>query len=96
LKEIRSTIGELAEIAAAIAAAVDEQDATTRDISRNVKHVAQGTSEVATSILEVSKGAAETGSASANVLISAKTLAGESSKLRAEALGFLATVRAAS
>jgi methyl-accepting chemotaxis protein len=95
LKEIRGTIGELAEIAAAIAAAVDEQDATTHDISRNVKHVAQGTSEVATSILEVNKGASATGSASANVLISARTLAGESSKLRVKALDFLSTVRAA-
>jgi len=96
LKEIRGTIGQLAETATTIAAAVDEQDATTHDISRNVKHVAQGTSQVATSIVEVNKGASETESASTNVLISARTLAGESSKLRAKAQDFLATVRAAS
>jgi methyl-accepting chemotaxis protein len=96
LKEIRGTISHLAEIAAAIAVAVDEQDATTHDISRNIKQVAQGTSEVAASILEVNKGASETGAASTDVLVSARTLAGESSKLRAEAHNFLATVRAAS
>jgi methyl-accepting chemotaxis protein len=96
LKEIRGTISHLAEIAAAIAVAVDEQDATTHDISRNVKQVAQGTSQVAASILEVNKGASETGAASTDVLASARTLAGESSKLRAEAHNFLATVRAAS
>jgi methyl-accepting chemotaxis protein len=96
LKEIRSTIGRLAETATAIAVAVDEQDATTHGISRNVKQVAQGTSQVAASILQVNKGAAETGFASSHVLSSARTLAGESSKLRAEAQNFLATVRAAS
>ena len=96
LKEIRATIGRLAEGAAAIAVAVDEQDATTHDISRNVKQVAQGTSQVAASILEVNKGASETKVASTKMLISAKTLAGESSRLKTEAQEFLATVRAAS
>jgi methyl-accepting chemotaxis protein len=96
LKEIRGTIGQLAEIATAIAAAVDEQDATTHEISRNVKQVAKGTADVATSILEVNSGAAETGSASEHVLVAAKTLAGESSRLRDKAQDFLATVRAAS
>jgi methyl-accepting chemotaxis protein len=96
LKEIRATITRLAEGAAAIAAAVDEQDATTQDISQNVKQVAQGTSQVAASILEVTKGASETEAASTNMLISAKTLAGKSSKLRTEAQNFLTTVRAAS
>ena len=96
LKDIRATISRLAEGAAAIAVAVDEQDAMTHDISRNVKQVAQGTSQVAASILEVNKGASETELASTDLLISAKTLAGESSKLKAEAQKFLATVRTAS
>jgi hypothetical protein len=42
------------------------------------------------------QGRSETGSASANVLISARPLAGESSKFRAKALDFLSMVRAAS
>ena len=96
LKEIRGTIGQLAERAAAIAVAVDQQDGTTHDISRTVKHVAQATSEVASSIVEVNEGASKTGTASKHLLVSAKTLAAESSKLRAEAQDFLATVRAAS
>ena len=88
LKDIRGTIIRLAEVAAAIAAAVDEQDATTHGIAQNVKQVAQGTSQVAASILDVNKRASETGSASTEVLISARTLAQESSKLRAEAQNF--------
>jgi methyl-accepting chemotaxis protein len=61
-----------------------------------VKHVAEGTSQVAATISEVNKGASETGAASAAVLASARTLAEESTKLRSEARNFLATVRAAS
>ena len=96
LKDIRGTIIRLAEVAAVIAAAVDEQDATTHGIAQNVKQVAQGTSQVAASILDVNNRASETGSASTEVLISARTLAQESSRLRAEAKSFLATVRTGS
>lgn len=96
LKEIRGTIIRLSEVAAAIAAAVDEQDATTHGIAQNVKQVAQGTSQVAASIFDVNKRASETDTASAEVLISARTLAQESSRLRAEVQSFLATVRTGS
>jgi methyl-accepting chemotaxis protein len=96
LKDIRSTIVRLSEVASAIAAAVDEQDATTQGIAQNVKQVAQGTSQVAASILDVNKHASETGAASTALLDSARTLALESSKLRDEAQSFLATVRTAS
>ena len=96
LKDIRGTIIRLSEVAAAIAAAVDEQDATTHGIAQSVKQVAQGTSQVAASILDVNQRASETGSASSELLASARTLARESSKLRDEAQGFLATVRTAS
>jgi methyl-accepting chemotaxis protein len=95
LKEIRGTIGRLAEIAAAIAVAVDQQHGTTHDISKTIRHVAQATTEVASSIVEVNEGASKTGTASKHLLVSAKTLAAESSKLRDEAQDFLTTVRAA-
>ena len=44
--------------------------------------VAQGSSEVTTHIVEVSKGASETGSASGQVLTSAQALSGEGSRLK--------------
>lgn len=47
------------------------------------------------SITEVNKGASETGSASSQVLSSAKSLSGESRNLKAEVERFLSTVRAA-
>jgi methyl-accepting chemotaxis protein len=95
IQEITSTITRISEIAAAIAAAVEEQGATTQEISRNVSEAAKGTSEVALSITDVSKGAGETGSASAQVLSSAQALSGESRSLKSEVERFVANVRAA-
>ncbi len=60
-----------------------------------MQQAAQGTTQVASNITDVSRGAAETGSASAQVLASARSLAGESNRLKLELGKFLATVRAA-
>ena len=95
LKEIRSTIDRLAEIAASIAFAVDQQDGSTHEISRTIKQVAEATTEVAARIVDVDEGASETELASKHLLVSARTLGVESSKLRAKAQDFLTTVRAA-
>ncbi len=95
IKEIAATIGRISEIATTVAAAVEEQGAATQEIANNVQQAAKGTAEVATSITEVNRGAAETGSASSQVLSSARSLASESSILKAEVAKFLDTVRAA-
>jgi methyl-accepting chemotaxis protein len=95
IKEINQTIGRMSEIAAAIAAAVEEQGAATQEISRNVQNAASGTSQVAGNIVEVNRGASETGSASAQVLSSAQSLSSDSSRLKGEVERFLSTVRAA-
>lgn len=93
--EITETITKMSEISGAIAAAVEQQGATTREISRNVLEAAKGTAEVASSITDVSRGASDTGSASQRVLSSAKSLSGDSNTLKAEVERFLETVRAA-
>jgi len=95
IKEIGGTIGRIAEIAAAIAAAVEQQGAATQEISRNVQEAAQGTSQVATNITDVNHGASETGSASSQVLGSARSLASESAQLKTQVAGFVDRVRAA-
>ena len=59
------------------------------------QQVPHGTSQVASNITEVNRGAAETGSASTQVLGSAKSLANESNRLKLEMVKFLDTVRAA-
>jgi methyl-accepting chemotaxis protein len=95
IQEISGTIGRLSEISSAIAAAVEEQGAATQEISRNVQEAAKGTGQVATNIVSVNRGASETGSASAQVLSSAQSLASESNHLKVEVHKFLETVRAA-
>jgi methyl-accepting chemotaxis protein len=95
IQEIGKTIGYISEISSAIAAAVEEQDATTREIARNVHEAAKGTAEVAQNISNVNRGASETGSASAQVLASAQSLSSESNQLKVEVDRFLSMVRAA-
>jgi len=95
IKEIGATIGQISTIATSIASAVEEQGAATQEIACSVQNVAQGTQAAATDIGQVNRGAAETGSASEEVLNSAKTLSAESTRLRAELDRFMANIRAA-
>jgi methyl-accepting chemotaxis protein len=95
IKEISGTIARISEISSVIAAAVEEQGAATQEISRNIQQAAQGTHDVASNITDVKLGATETGSASSQVLASAKTLSDDSARLQTEVEKFLVTVRAA-
>jgi methyl-accepting chemotaxis protein len=95
IQEIGNTIGRMSEIATAIASAVEQQGAATQEISRNVQQAAHGTQQVSANITDVQRGASETGSASSQVLTAAKSLSGESSRLRREVGKFLSSVRAA-
>ena len=95
IKEIGETIARMSEIASAIASAVEEQSSATREISRNVQQAAHGTQEVSANVANVRHGANETGSASTDVLTAAKSLAGQSGRLKQEVATFLDSVRAA-
>jgi methyl-accepting chemotaxis protein len=95
IKEISGTIEKLSEISSAIAAAVEEQGAATQEISRNVQQAAQGTQQVSSNITDVQRGAGETGLASSQVLSAARSLSGDSNRLKLEVGKFLSSVRAA-
>jgi methyl-accepting chemotaxis protein len=95
IKEISGTIEKLSEISSAIASAVEEQGAATKEISRNVQQAARGTQQVSSNITDVQRGAGETGSASSQVLSAARSLSGESNRLKLEVGKFLNSVRAA-
>ncbi len=95
IRDISGTIERLAEIASAIAAAVEEQGAATQEISRNIQQASLGTQQVSANIVNVQRGAAETGSASAQVLSAAQGLSGDSNRLKLEVGRFLHSVRAA-
>jgi len=89
IESIGGTIGEMSEIASAIAAAVEEQGAATQEIARNVEQAATGTSEVTSNISGVNQAANETGQAAEMVLSAVGTLTTESDKLSHQVQDFL-------
>jgi methyl-accepting chemotaxis protein len=60
-----------------------------------VQQAARGTQQVSTNINDVQRGATETGSASSQLLAAAKSLSGDSNRLKLEVGKFLNSVRAA-
>jgi methyl-accepting chemotaxis protein len=95
IRNIGQTIGEINDVTTAIAAAVEEQGAATREIARNIQHAAGGTTEVSGNIAGVSAASAEAGAAAAEVLNASAALRSEAEGLRAEIDAFLANIRAA-
>ena len=95
IEGIGGTIGTMNEIAATIAAAIEEQSATTAEISRNVQQAAQGTGEVSGNIAQVHEAAAQTGRAATQVLDASTGLSRQAADLRREVETFLAGIRAA-
>ena len=79
----------------AIAAAVEEQGAATREIARNIQHAAGGTSEVSSNIVGVSSASSQAGTAAGEVLTASDALRREADVLRAEIDAFLSNIRAA-
>ncbi|RZN15716.1 methyl-accepting chemotaxis protein [Bradyrhizobium sp. Leo121] len=95
IRNISTTIGEINDVTTAIAAAVEEQGAATREIARNIQHAAGGTSEVSSNIVGVSSASAEAGTAAGDVLSASSELRREAEVLRAEIDAFLSSIRAA-
>jgi methyl-accepting chemotaxis protein len=95
IRNIGETIGEINNVTTAIAAAVEEQGAATREIARNIQHAAGGTSEVSSNIVGVSTASGEAGVAATKVLDASAALRKEADGLRAEIDAFLTNIRAA-
>ncbi len=94
IRSVTATIGRMDEISTAIASAVEEQGAATREIARNVEQAARGTQEVSGTIAEVTGAASETGSAAQGVLEAARMVNGDAGRLDGAVSGFLDAVRA--
>jgi methyl-accepting chemotaxis protein len=95
IKSIDGIIGHINEISTAIASAMDEQSATTREITRHTQEAARGTEEVSQNIASVNEAASATGAAASQVLTSSNELGQQAETLRAEVDQFLAKIRAA-
>lgn len=81
---ITDTIRKVAEIASAIAGAVEEQSAATREIAANVTQVAEGTQQVSSSIAGVNAAAVQTSDASTDLLNASSELAQQAEALTLE------------
>ena len=73
--EISEIIGEISDIQTTIASAVEEQTATTNEISRNVSEAARGSNEIAENISSVAQAAASTTEGAASSQVAAESLA---------------------
>ncbi len=92
---IAQRIGDLRDIAQAIAAAVEQQNAATCEIARNVQQAAQGAGNVTDNIQEVASAAEQTGVAANQVLSAAAQLFAQTDGMKDLVETFLGKVRAA-
>jgi methyl-accepting chemotaxis protein len=95
IRNIGQTIAEINTVTTAVAAAVEEQGAATRDIARNIQHAAGGTTQVSSNITGVSAASTEAGAAANEVLNASATLRREAEGLRSDIDAFLTNIRAA-
>jgi len=95
IQHIGATIGNINEISTAIASAVEEQGAATREIARNVQEASAGTSEVSSNIGHVTQTARETGETAKLMQENSGALVDHSATLRGEVDDFLTRIRAA-
>ena len=91
---IGGTIGRLHEIAAAIAAAVEEQHAATAEISRNVQQAAEGTGQVTQYLSQLAGATSRVETISTSVNQASQDLTGQSRRLDDEVGSFIRTIRA--
>ena len=95
IDSIAGTITAINQVSSTIAASIEEQHATTSEITRNVQEAARGTQEVSENVVQVNQAAAQAGSAASNVLDASGELARQAETLRKEVESFLANIRAA-
>ncbi len=94
IHDITETVTEISQVSAAIASAVEQQQAATREIARNVEEAAAGTSEVARNVTGVTDAAGESGRAATQVRIEAAELSKTSEELKSESRNFIRRIRA--
>ncbi|WP_431855736.1 methyl-accepting chemotaxis protein [Azospirillum sp.] len=94
IRSIAGTIRAINEIAATIAAAVEQQSAATREIARNVGEAADGTRHVRENIDIVAKAAADAGQSAHKVLDASTAVADEVRTLGTQVNQFVTHMRA--
>ena len=93
MTEIGTIIARISEVAAAIAAAVEEQSVTTREIAASVQAVSGATAQTAQAMEHMVGVASGAGQASTAVLSGSAAIGQEAGKLRAQVDQFLLAIR---
>ena len=93
IRGIGQTISTISQIASAIAAAVEEQGAATREIARNVQQAADGTGVVSHRIASLEEAARRAGRSAQQVMAAAESLATQAQTLNGHAGKFLGDIR---
>lgn len=94
IQSVTGIIGSISHITATVAAAVEQQGAATREITRNVQEAADGTRLVSDNIMAVRSTAEATGASASQVLSVAGNLSHQAGILQAAVHDFVSRVRA--
>ncbi|MCP3442221.1 methyl-accepting chemotaxis protein [Bradyrhizobium sp. CCGUVB14] len=92
---IAGTIGTMSEISLIISSAVEEQEAATREIARNIQSAADGSREITDQVGGVNEAASAAQAVASGVLRGARELDQQAGMLRSAVSSFLGQVRAA-
>ncbi len=95
IQQITGIINAINTTVTTVAAAVEEQDAATREISLNAQGVAGGTQDATRNIAAVTEAAAQTSAAANQTISSARSLSEQSAHLRGSIEQFLDELAAA-
>lgn len=93
IDSILETIERLNEASSIIAAGVEEQGASTREIAQNSSEASRSTETVSRAINEVMREASDSSASASQVLASASELSSQADQLRAAVTRFLRVVR---
>ncbi|HEV2548788.1 MAG TPA: cache domain-containing protein [Stellaceae bacterium] len=95
IESIGKTVGEMSDIATAIASAMEQQGATSHDIARNMSEAAGRTREVSAKVTTVGQAAETTSAAASELQAASDELRRQAAQLEADMQSFLGEVRAA-
>ncbi|OKO69406.1 methyl-accepting chemotaxis protein [Bradyrhizobium sp. AS23.2] len=96
VREIGGAVREINEVTSAIAGAVGQQDAATREISSNAQSAAQGNETLVANITSLRDAIGETDTAAASVLTAASSLTATADTLSREVEQFFQNLRSGS
>jgi methyl-accepting chemotaxis protein len=94
IRSVGDQIRQMKDISSGVAAAVEEQNAATKEIARNIQEASAGNQEVSEKIVFVAEAAGQTQNATATVLSAARQLGQNTAQIRSTIERFIHDVRA--